>query len=403
MLARLRDNGGTVTRTWMDNRFSHSTTRTIVRKRRKQQPHDRWKTPADILSTLPQTNRNIVNVIKRYLRAETTHVTIWFHEVIRHDHDHTSRFRFPHLHLIHRQESTNQEYTIPYHDRPYIDTKEQLQQQGGTVHYSYVRTLPALHRYLNTPPCHYLGTNDDDLLQLFTEYYSLQDEIDAKDEHYNDDDEESPPCSPVQPRLYSHTDMTRDTQLLKESQHDITARIVRFLMITTRKHDYETINSHIQLLRPSHPNIYDAWSRIMKKPNLHTVIDRTRDQLKVIYKDIPLISLAYNWIRYHQTQPSSTTSYMTLTETADLFHRWFQHNSINPYEFIRSIIAIYDKRTAKRNCFFVNGESNSGKTLLITNTLHAITPFPALISTIASSNESMWMPILGARAVFANN
>jgi len=119
-----------------------------------------------------------------------------------------------------------------------------------------------------------------------------------------------------------------------------------------------------------------------------------------IAKCMQRLKLKLNRLRVIQVRRASASSVKTLASKQSRLS--WQAKTIDCYDFIRTVIAIMDRRTAKQNCFFLHGDSNSGKTLLLCTTLHTITTFPALISTVASSNEFMWMPILGTRAVFGD-
>lgn len=66
------------------------------------------------------------------------------------------------------------------------------------------------------------------------------------------------------------------------------------------------------------------------------------------------------------------------------------------------MISVINKTTSKKNCLFVKGPSNAGKTLLLKETLSEIIPFNAIISKLSNSSEFLWQPMIGSRVVFCD-
>jgi len=81
-------------------------------------------------------------------------------------------------------------------------------------------------------------------------------------------------------------------------------------------------------------------------------------------------------------------------------HRFLQVQLHRQLEILQSRNERDKQNDNNKNCIFVKGPSNVGKTLLLKNMLSEIIPFHAIISTLGNSSEFLWQPMVGSRVVF---
>ncbi|KAH3697584.1 hypothetical protein DPMN_085087 [Dreissena polymorpha] len=82
--------------------------------------------------------------------------------------------------------------------------------------------------------------------------------------------------------------------------------------------------------------------------------------------------------------------YLTYNETITALNRWFADQHVNKFNFIKAIYKVMSKQTAKKNCIYLQGESNAGKTWLFRSLL----PDMSLVGQTSESVEFKWMNLI---------
>ncbi|KAH3850158.1 hypothetical protein DPMN_092564 [Dreissena polymorpha] len=79
--------------------------------------------------------------------------------------------------------------------------------------------------------------------------------------------------------------------------------------------------------------------------------------------------------------------YLSYNETVTALNRWLKDQRVNKYNFIKAVYKVMSKQSAKKNCIYLQGESNAGKTWLFQSLL----PDMSLVGQTSESVEFKWM------------
>ena len=277
-----------------------------------------WKSPATELSELPQQKRSFVNACKKFHNEKNT--AMWYHDS---NEDRCSKFKSPHLHTIVRQHPDHQEkYAVFTQNYGLTNLRQMGKKIGGYVKCQYVHDLNALNRYLTTPPREFHE-------RLLSENIEARCEGEIKIPDF--DKEEDVKLIEEKKPKYDEKAAEKDMKKIREGQNEIMSRVIDYIMLTTNKYDYESINSEMNE-ETTPPNRLKMWRQLQVKPGIKTIITRTRDMAKARIQQVGLKQMAKGFMKRQMVNEDSD-KYMPLEDTTKLYLNFCNYNAIVNWKF----------------------------------------------------------------------
>lgn len=96
-----------------------------------------------------------------------------------------------------------------------------------------------------------------------------------------------------------------------------------------------------------------------------------------------------------------TEEHYSLEDSVELLQRWCKFQHINYEQFVRDVINTLDRKIPKKNCLYLQGESNSGKTWLMKSIMKLVTYYGE-VNQGTANYTFMYQDCVNKRAIFIN-
>lgn len=308
-----------------------------------------WVTDLETYMTLNPQTRSKIDAIKRYINNRAAAIS--FHDG---EADPQCKFHGKHFHIIVQLETKETHITS---NSQFRTLRSKMSNYGDWPVYSQrIMNLGNFALYMTKPPKEYLGTNNNNIkLELLktkamrvpppTETVFMANRQRKKPQMYNDIENLL--------RLMTKYNTSEKNQLITNVHKD-----------PTNQEDKETITSLIRS---------NTWNIIYK-----------RSQEEFIHQSInPEFSNYYNLFMEHISQEPSDSPQMSIAQTANFVEEWSKEQGIKHGDLILEIYSILRMYHPKRNTFYLQGQSNAGKTYL----LHMVLPQKDKVGSHISSRD----------------
>ena len=218
---------------------------------------------------------------------------------------------------------------------------------GATVLSQKVRVPAAFAGYLTKPPKTFLGTNSNHIKLLLAEdqQYKATKAIEGPTEEHNQSTTRQT-SKEKKPKMYNDIDLL--LQLMKKYA---TADKIQLLRETTASQDKNDQDSMKDLIRLTN------WNIVYKKAQAE-------------YDFLTTLKQDENYYHTFLTAvDDSRQKTMTHQQTVDFFNDWTQEQNIDILKFILEVYSIMRMYHQKKNCLYLQGLSNAGKTFVLESLL----------------------------------
>lgn len=140
----------------------------------------------------------------------------------------------------------------------------------------------------------------------------------------------------------------------------------------------------------------ELFESLLTLAGIDRVIDLQRDMLKAAYRSLPNDRIMFNF----QERFVSTPDYLTVKQSKSLLKHFCKHNSIDYANLVRDLRTVLLNQGGKRNCFYMEGDPNSGKTLLFQAPLKELYDFWAQPMQINTSSTFVFCDVPMSRIIF---
>lgn len=363
----------------------------------------KWTTKTDVLSQLPPTRKSICNSLKAFFTK--SEVAIWYHNA---NVDECSQFGGPHLHVILKSEETSGGHYRQLRNVKTLRTlKQKLSDDGGYFRSQGVRKLRNLIAHLDKAPRVYMGTNsssiykarntappDEETLEgVYSDDEDTLDESESVDREWTGFEDDAPSTS-KQDEWDDDADLEQPPKKKQKVSYTVTDEMVSL----TRKlciyyNAYTAPDVWKRVNEPSQRGVRaekfkSLWYRMSTKTSIGKWMDIVKAQLQAEWVHKNMVdcvgwycqNVAHNHIKYESPQSSY-----------EIWMEWVQDQGLKPIDYIREIVDILDKTHPKYNTICLIGDSNSGKTLMMTTPLREIMRFCGQPSNRASNGDFVFM------------
>lgn len=305
-----------------------------------------WTTDIQTYMSLTPTVRGKIDAIKRYINNRAAAISYHDGEA-----DPSCKFHTKHYHILVQLETRETHITA---NSQYRTLKGRM--QDWNIYTQKVNNLGYFALYLTKPPKTYLGTNNNNIKQQLLETKAMR---------------VPPPTQTVttanrqrrKPQMYNDIEsLLRLMTKYKTSEKN--QLITNIHKDPTNTEDIETITTLIRS---------NTWNMIYK-----------RSQEEFIHKCYnPDFSNYYQLFVDHISQEPSDSPQMSIQDTAKFIQEWCKEQGIRHGELIIEIYTILKMYHPKRNTFYLQGQSNAGKTFL----LHMVLPQKDKVGSHISSKD----------------
>lgn len=308
-----------------------------------------WVTPLETYMSLNPQTRSKIDAIKKYINNRAAALS--FHDG---ETDTQCKFHGKHLHIIVQLETKEKHITS---NSQFRILRTKMGNYGDWPVYSQrIMNLGNFALYMTKPPKEYLGTNNNTIkLELLrtkamrvpppTETVTIANRQRKKPQMYNDIENLL--------KLMTKYNTSEKNQLItnihKHPKND---------------EDKDTITNLIRA---------NTWNIVYK-----------RSQEEFIHQSInPEFSNYYTLFMEHISQEPSDSPQMSVTQTAQFVEEWCKEQGIKHGELVLEIYNTLRMYHPKKNTFYLQGQSNAGKTYL----LHMVLPQKDKVGSHISSRD----------------
>lgn len=380
----------------------------------------KWTTKSDVLNQLQPATKQCCNSLKAWLNKSA--VALWYHNA---NVDECAMYGGPHVHIVYESERTSSGGYRSLHDNAgYRGIRKKIDEVGGYIKSQAIRNLDAACRHFLQSPRMYMGTNTISLNRaiagaraprtIMDPVVSMKDIFDDENVDVVDASTEKSVAKysgwesdePVVKKCRSGWDdssftipATNNTVVaIKETDSDRYGRLLKMLMIRWSAFTVsEMFNAIGKLSEGVELKYKQLWYRLAAKPRTKMLLSVQHEMLKSEYICKPFAELIN--IYAHQTVPCIDETMSTPEDSYSNWISWCNNQQYDVHELIRDIFDIIDRKILKVNTLCMIGDSNSGKTCMISNPLKALCRFVGQIGNRGSNSEFVYQECINQRLI----
>lgn len=378
----------------------------------------KWQTKSEDLARLDNLSRNICNNIKSFLTKQQ--VAVFYHNA---NIDECSQYGGAHLHIVlHSERMCNQKARPIGNITAYRTLKKKIYENGGYCKNQGVRCLEKALEHFNTKPRVYMGTNYVGYFNLMkplqaptgrpapkmSEFVSPisddEDETETVVREWSGFEDEAPTTSKREHNGFSDEEFVveppkKKAFTVQESDSDRLQRLARMLCLRWNAYNipdlYKSVASLAQMDLQEEQKYITLFNRLMTRPKFKSAVETTKFSLEAEYMFKPFKQLVKEYCLYPEDYSKITTPY----ESYKVFCQWCTDQGIELVNVIQEIVDIMDRKREKINTFCLIGESNSGKTMVVSNPLKAISRFVGQIGNRGSNSQFVYQDCPNKRLI----
>lgn len=376
----------------------------------------KWTTKMEVLKSMPESIRGACNSLKTFLSKHE--VAVFYHNACT---DVCSQFGGPHLHVIMKSGKVASGRVQRISDITAFRTlRKKIVECGGYLRVQGVYKLPGLMWYCCQAPRVFMGTNSKDLYKLYniacencrvqpedTYDSCVQEEEEEKQESFENDvewtgfEDDLPSTSTKRKGEWSDEEefdvqpSKKQKVTLKEGKDEEFLRMTRVL---ARRFNAYTVSDLFKAVGKGstdkkHAKYKDLWYRMASMTNIKKWLEvvKQQDECEVMY--MPFAQLINEYCLHKPDSPHTESA----EESYQAMLAWLEHQHIDPIPFVDTVFAIMDRTLEKVNTLCIIGDSNAGKTVMITTPLRELAQFTGMIGNRGSNSDFVYMELPNKR------
>lgn len=399
----------------------------------------KWTTKMDILNALGPAEKSLCNLIKGWFAK--AQIAVWYHNAAQ---DQCATFGGAHLHAIWQSPlSTQKKYVSLSFDHGYRTLKKKVESAGGYMKMVAVKNPLAAVTHFCTKPRIYLGTNSGILYHLIKKSKDSQ-SVDCThpDDVWDTEDQDETAVAQEEESLRDHTGFSddegqsfefasstaeqpafrrtkgdlkrkvtsnsehdcvlgqpkRERLLIKETEIDQTSTVLRKLVLRWGATTYSDMFKAIAALPQGIDEDWKSiWFRLSTKTRTSAILAQAVELLKSEYMYKSFDSLIDEFC--NDTRLTSHLKTLSPEESYDNWCGWVSKQGWDLGELIRDIYNIMDRTLDKVNTLCIIGDSNSGKTVMITRPLCGIAKFVGMIGNRGANSQFVYQECPNQRMI----
>lgn len=283
-----------------------------------------WSTPLEIYNELKPESRSKINQIKNYINGRAS--ALCYHNGQKDE----CQFHSVHYHIIVKLQTKEHHLTSNY---AFKNLKKTI--EPWTVHTQKIVFLGNYALYLTKPPRIYQGTNNSDIKLQF---------LLTKAAKNTSETATSSQDNKKKPKLYN--DIENLLTLMNRYNSSEKNQLITNVYNSTNQQDKDTLTDLIRAVN---------WNLIYK-----------RSQEEFVHKIInPTQANYYTLFQQHVSKEPSDHPQLSIFKTADFLQQWTKEQNISLGNLMLELYTTLRIYHPKKNCFYMQGESNAGKTYLL--------------------------------------
>lgn len=410
---KLDDDGQPVKSAYKKTEYQHAEgTRETVRENKVE----KWATKKETLDGMKSETKQACNAIKTFLLKSS--VLVWYHNSVQ---DECSQFAGKnHWHVVLKSDKGANGHFRYLHDVSHFRTmKVKVKAAGGFVRVQAVRYPIGIVAHFNTPPRHYIGCNNRYLHQLWKEslekqleevnFVDLVEEAEGEEEfnkekekRYSSWDDEGPALKrggwEADEEPFILPAGSKAPAIVKEQASDVTCRLLRMLMTRYRANNKSEMFNAIGTLPVGVDSNYKSlWYRMVGRAAIDRHMETCLNYLKCDNQLKAFSQRVDEFCSSPAVLPED--KYETPEMSYRCFVKWCSKQKIDVGELVTNIINVMDKTKSKINTICFIGESNAGKSMMISNPLRFIMRYIGQISNRGADSPFVYQDCINTSLI----
>lgn len=378
----------------------------------------KWTTKNEDLQKLDATHKALCNSLKAWLNK--SEVAVYYHNA---NVDECSEFGGAHLHILYHSPTAASGFKKSLFDiTAYRNLRKRIYENGGYCKSQGVRNLEGAARHFCTAPRVYMGTN-------LAQYYKVMLNCIAPPtpgtvhppltECLETDPEEVEETETVVREWSGFEDEDPGVTLKRNSEWDEEEwklqppnkkamkveetdmdRIIRLCtMLAQRWNAYniaDMFKACSELAEDARETKYrDLWFRLSSRSKVKSALDNVKLKLEAMY----MYKKFEDLVEEYCTRPEDANKYHSPEQSYEIFMQWCHDQGISSKELITNLTDVMNRKLEKINTVCFIGQSNSGKTVMISNPLRTIARFTGDMGNRGSGGDFVFMECINKRLI----
>lgn len=381
-----------------------------------------WKSPKPVLDKLQTEYKTLCNSLKAFLNKHK--VAVFYHNSNR---DECAKYKGSHLHIVYHSEQTaTGQFQAIWQRSEWITLQKKAKASGGYCRCLGVKKLEGALRHFNEKPRLYLGTN-------YTPYGKIVRKCQSNDipptpwdqilEEENEDPEVDSTCDfgdfddvPIARKLKRCAD-DFDAEMnepnfklqksatgpvnVKETEKDAQVRLISMLC---NRWDAWSVNelfrrSALATDIESEQRYVKLWYTLSTKTTIKAVIKNARQRVESLIMMKPFATLINDYCTQVYEIYDGVENRMTPEESYEKMIAWLKYQNLDPIAFVDNVCDIMDKVRQKVNTICLIGDSNSGKSTMVSQPLRILSRHVGLIGNKGANSDFVYQECVNKRAI----
>lgn len=385
-----------------------------------------WKTTQDTLSDMKQECKTACNSVKTLINKGRA--ALFFHNAAE---DRCSLFLGEHVHILfHSEETAGGKFRRLWDHNAWKNVSKNVKAARGYVKSQEVRHLPGLVRYLKQAPRLFMGCNDNairtayvqesqmghlpELEECITETVLSEKEATSSKRTFSEWDEQvvtkkrKSEWGDVVPVV--STPAVAQTEEIKMAQPaakvinygavDDFARVLKVLMNYFNAFDkpdmYKRISERAgDEADPKHMHYVEVWKRLALRSTVEKTMKCVRQEIESEWINKSFLE-CITWYCEHTVD---SDEFEEVETSFHIFVQWCKDQNLDLVSFVESIIRVVDRKDSKLNTICLVGESNAGKSFIISYPLAHILRFVGQPSSKSGQSQFLFAELPNKRVV----